>query len=192
MKLPSMTLVFLLLTAGIAHCQESSKKGNGDKGASIQTQFMVTLAEYHLEKQIPVDATEAEILKIIRSAGTAPFETIRMTASENTESMVNFGKSITVTTGRISRGPTTTRQTETMQIGTILNARIAEHANGAIAEIDYTTSRLNGEGTEDSPPDLDTNTAQATQIYAIGEPRLLSTWGTDKVTCIVVTIQRIP
>jgi len=192
MKPLSMIPVLLALTSGIARCEESEKEDKTATGPPIQTQFLVTLSEYHLEGPIPVNATEAEILDIVRDSEIKPFETVRMTAAEQTESMVNFGQQVTVTTGKVARGPVTSRQTQSVKIGTILRVRIAEHANGALAEIDYSTSRLNGNGTDDSPPDVLTNTLQATQIYKLGEQRLLSTSSIEKAPCIVVSIQRMP
>jgi len=48
------------------------------------------------------------------------------------------------------------------------------------------------EGTDDSPPDLLTNTVQSTQIYVLGQQRLLSTSSAGEAPCIVVSIRRIP
>lgn len=187
-----MIFVLLVCASAIAWCGEN---GAGDKAAAESpklAQILVTLAEYKIEKPIPVKAPEAEILKSIRDSGVMPSETVRATVAADTQSIVNFGKRVTVTTGKISRGPVTSRQTETMEIGTILQLQLTEHPKGAIAEIDYTTSRLEGGGNDDSPPDVVTNTVQATQVYALGEQRLLSTSGSENVTCIFVSIQRMP
>ena len=187
-----MTSLLLVLFSGIGQCKENPKAGDDGTASPAPTQFLVTLSEYHLEKSIPVDADEAKILEIVRESGASPYETVRMTAAADTESMVNFGRQITVTTGKVARGPITSRETQTVQIGTILQVRIASHGDGAMAEISYTTSRLDGNGTDDSTPDVLTNTVQATQIYVLGEQRLLSTSSVGKAPCIVVSIQQIP
>ena len=97
-----------------------------------------------------------------------------------------------VTTASMTRGDATTRQTKEIEIGTILKLRIKPLAKGAIAEIDYSTNRVDGDGTEDSPPDVLTNTMQSTQIYVLGKTRLLSTMGTGNLTGVVVTIREMP
>ncbi|KAA5543223.1 hypothetical protein FYK55_13180 [Roseiconus nitratireducens] len=192
MRFSCLIVVLLACTAGVARCEETAKTDDAATATPFGTQFLVTLAEYHLEEPIPVDATEVEILDSVRDSGAVPVESVRMTATEDTESMAHFGQRVTVTTGKVIRGPVTSKQTESIEIGTMLRVRVASHAKGALAEIDYSTSRLNGAGTDDSPPDVVTNTVQATQLYVLGKQRLLSTSSTGKAPCIVVSIQRIP
>jgi hypothetical protein len=191
MKPLSMALVLLVVFSSIAQCEERTKD-DASAASPSRTQFLVTLSEYHLEGSIPVKASEAEILDIMRGAGAIPVETVRMTATLDTESMVQFGKRVTVTTGSVTRGPTTSRQTQSMEIGTILQVRIESNGDGVIAEVDYSTSRLSGSGTDDSPPDVLTTTVKATQIYELGKQRLLTTSSTGDAPCIIVSIQHMP
>jgi len=189
MKLHPIIFPSLFLLVGVL-------PGNGDANAAEAavetTQYLVELAEYKLDQAIPIGLGEAEVIDAILSSGVKPVETIRLTALSNTDSMVQFGKRIAVTTASMTRGDATTRQTKEIEIGTILSLRIKPLAKGAIAEIDYSTNRVDGDGTEDSPPDVLTNTMQSTQIYVLGKTRLLSTMGTGNLTGVVVTIREIP
>lgn len=166
-----------------------------DSGGDLQpntTQYLVELSEYKLEQSIPTGLGEGEVVDAILKSGTKPVETIRLTAMSETESMVQVGRRVALTTGTMTRGGVTNRQTKDIEIGTILRIQIKQHAKGAIADIDYSTSRLDGDGTDDSPSDVLTNTMQSTQIYGLGKTRLLSTVGAGKLTGVLITVSEIP
>ena len=157
-----------------------------------EVQYLITFAEYQLDMTIPLDASESEIIDKIRSSKSAPLETIRTTAMANTDTMVQFGRRVAVIDGTMSRGTVVARQTRDIEVGSILQVRIASHPKGAIADINYSTSRLADNGTDNSPPDVVNNKVQSSQILAIGEDRILSTSSSTKTHCIVVSVQTIP
>lgn len=190
MRILSFTLVLLSFFTVVAHGEENA--ASDDVAPSAPTQFLVTLAEYRLDQPIPVEATETEILESVRRSKVTPVETVRMTAGENSENLVNFGRQVSVTAGTVSRGPVTSKQFNSVQIGTVLKVRLVSHTDGVQAEIDYSTSRVAANGTEDSPPDVVSNTVQTTQVYALGKQRLIAMSSVGDASCIVVSIQRLP
>jgi predicted RecA/RadA family phage recombinase len=193
MKPQHILIVPLFLLAAIVHVHGNARANEANAETQQNTtQYLIELSEYELEQAIPVGLGEAEVIDAIRSSGAKPVETIRLTALSDTESMVQFGKRMAVTTASITRGDAITRQTKEIEIGTILRLRIKPHAKGAIADIDYSTNRVDGEGTDDSPPDVLTNTMQSTQVYVLGKSRLLSTMGIGKLTGVIVIVREIP
>ena len=193
MKLQLIFSLLLFVFTSIAHADE--KAGTVDVDNAVQkntTQYFIALSEYQLKKAIPIGISEAEILETIRNSEAIPIETVQVTAVSETECLAKFGRRASVTTGKTTNGKAVSRQTEFMEIGTIFRVNIDSHPKGAIANIDYTTSRLDGEGTDGSPPDVATTTVQSTQILALGEERLLSVSGTSTPTCIVVFVKEIP
>lgn len=191
---PLKTLIVpLFLLASIIHVHENAPASEADaEPQQDTTQYLIELSEYELKQAIPVGLGEAETIDAILGSDAKPIETIRLTAMSDTESMVQFGKRVAVTTASMTRGDAVTRQTKEIEIGTILRLLIKPHAKGAVADIDYSTSRIDGEGTEDSPPDILTNTMQSSQVYVLGKSRLLSTTGVGKLTGVIVTVREIP
>ncbi len=155
------------------------------------TQYLVELTEYSLDKAVSIGLSEPELIVAIRDANAKPVETIRMTAMAEAESFVQLGRRITVTTGTVKNGNTASRQTTDVEIGTILRIRVKPNANEAIANIDYTTSRVEGDATDEQAPDILTNTTQSTQLYTLGKPRLLSMIDSGKRTAIIVTLREM-
>ncbi|EMI21506.1 secreted protein [Rhodopirellula maiorica SM1] len=189
---PTLLSLLVLLTASLPFGGQTRADDSGVDSEPNATQYFVELAEYKLEQSIPTGLAEDEVIASILKSGTKPVETIRLTAMSETESMVQIGRRVALTTGTMTRSGVTTRQTQEMEIGTMLRLKIKEHTKGAIADIDYTTSRLDGDGANDTPPDVVTNTIQSTQFYGLGKTRLLSTVGASKLTGVLVTVHELP
>ncbi|WP_372722937.1 hypothetical protein [Novipirellula sp.] len=189
---PKLLSLLVVLTVNLPFGGQSHAEDSGGNSQPNTTQYLVELSEYKLEQSIPTGLGEGEVVDAILKSGTKPVETIRLTAMSETESMIQVGRRVALTTGTMTRGGVTTRQTKDIEIGTILRIQIKQHAKGAIADIDYSTSRLDGDRTDDSPSDVLTNTMQSTQIYGLGKTRLLSTVGAGKLTGVLITVSEIP
>ena len=189
---PMLLSLIVLVSTGIPLGGQTHADDSDAESQSNVTQYLVELSEYNLEQAIPTGLGEDEVIDALLKGGAKPVETIRLTAMSETESMVQLGRRVALTTGTMTRNGVKTRQTTDMEIGTILRLKIKQHANGAIADIDYSTSRLDGDETNDSPPDVLTNTMQSTQVYVLGKARLLSTVGAGKLTGVLVTVREIP
>ncbi|MCO8121888.1 hypothetical protein NHH03_09085 [Stieleria sp. TO1_6] len=193
MKLHSILLALLFTSTGIATAAENVMAEKvGTPKPMVKTQYLVELSEYELEQAVPVAISESEIIDVIRRSKSKPLETVRMTAVEETDSMVQNGRRVTVTTGKVTHGNTTSRSTEQLEVGTMLRVKIVPHAKGALADVSYATSRLDGNGTDVSPPDVLTKTIESTQIYVLGKERLLSSMSADKFTCVLISVSEIP
>lgn len=181
-----LSLVCLSCATGDILAEDAGTKTEADS-----VQYLIELSEYELEKPIPIGLDERSVVNAILRAGIKPVETIRLTAMSASDSMVQVGKRISVTTDTMTRGDTTTRRFEALEIGTILRLEIEPHHDGAVANISYTTSRVDGDPSGDSPPNVLTNTVQSTQVYVLGRPRLLTTVGAGSITGILVTVRDI-
>ncbi len=91
---------------------------------------------------------------------------------KDVEGMAQFGKVANVTIGKTVNREITTRQTQNVQVGTLLKAKVRLENEAIVANITFEASRLQGNGTEDSPPDIASTTINTTQSLEIGKPRL--------------------
>ena len=193
MKLATILVPVLLSVIGNVMADEKPSGESKDPQATrSQTQYLATVAEYHLDQPFAITATEREIADYIRDQKVEPVETVRLTVMSDAYSHVQFGKRVTVTTGKIVNRDVVTRQTETIETGTILDIRIEQHARGAIANLEYTSSRLEGDGGEDSPPDMTTTTVQSTQVFELGKPRLVGARSANEKSYVMATISELP
>ena len=183
MKSFSILLASLFVFTGIARCDDHVEETE----IKIPSQYLVTLSEYHLAKPVPVEATEVEILEMLRQSKQEPVETVRLTAFADTDCMMNLSKQVNLVTGTTTRGPVVSKQTETYQVGTILRVRIVAKGEGVIAEIDYSTSRISSD--EVDFPEVQSNSVEATSYFNLGKQRLLSSSSAENAPFLVVSIQ---
>ncbi|MBB3207829.1 hypothetical protein FHS27_003656 [Rhodopirellula rubra] len=189
MKRLLLCLPLLFACTGSASADEQAGSGDLQPVASqTQTQFLVKLSEFRLDENVQIGTTEEETLETIRKQKATPFESIQITVIAGTESMAQFGKRVSVVTGTTISRDRTIQQTEQISIGSTLQVNLALHEQGVIANINYSTARLSGEGTDASPPDVLTNTAHAEQQYKLGEQRLLVARSGTESWIVVVTI----
>lgn len=70
-------------------------------GASWHHQrFLLTVSEYQIARDIPENAAESDILKVIREDNLVPLETIRLSVSNTIESSVKIGRVVSAIAGR--------------------------------------------------------------------------------------------
>jgi len=190
-SIPCVLMLFVLASSAIG--AEKEKVATAAKNPpKFQSRYVVTLAEYQLEKNLPITATEAEISAFIHDQEIEPFETLKLTGVNDTESSVNFGRTVAVTTGHVSHREGTSRQTSERSIGTVLRIRMAAHERGVIADVSYTCARILGNGTDDSFPNIYNNTVDVTQVFELGKPSLIGANLAEKSTYYFLTIEALP
>jgi hypothetical protein len=184
--------MFLSVVGNVMADEKPSGETTVPNSTRAQAQYLATVAEYRLDQPFSITASEKEVLDYIRDQKMEPVETVRRTVMSDAYSHVQFGKRVTVTTGKIVNRDVVSRQTETMEIGTILDIRIERHERGATANLEYTSSQLEGDGTEDSPPDITTTTVQTTQVFELGKPRLVGARSGSETSFVIATISELP
>ncbi|TWT79689.1 hypothetical protein CA13_10950 [Planctomycetes bacterium CA13] len=170
----------------------STDKGNGTHHSQheLPQRYFVSLAEYRFKDFNPAKVTAEKIQNAISSENASHVETVMLSAVAGFKSMVQFGRSVTVTTGRVSNRDVMTRQTQQQEIGTILEVTVSPEDQSVVADLSFSSSRIVGEGTDDSPPEFATTTIKTTQLMDIGKPTLVGASTVDKSSYIFLTISR--
>jgi hypothetical protein len=152
--------------------------------------YSITISEYRLKDVDSSKLTTENIVATIAAQKAKPFETVMLSAIAGTESMVQFGRSVTVTTGRMTNRDVTTRQTQQRQIGTILRVTASPDGGKVSATLSFESSRHVGERTDDSPPDIATTSVNSTQIFDLGQPTLIAATTAAETSYVLITISR--
>ena len=175
-----VAMYFVCFPAAVSRAQDNARPTPPEP----LDQYLVTLTEYHVAEAIPVEATEADILKIIKSPSSVAYTTVRMTATQNTQNSASFDRPVKLLGKSVG-------------IGTTLSGRFAPHRIGLIGEINYTVSRLkpkkdtNSSGSSKGQLEIASTSTQSTQTFALGEERLLLSTSKRVNSCIVVRIQQL-
>jgi len=153
---------------------------------------LVTLSEFQLPDAATPSLTADEITSQIAAKKLLPIETIRVAIVDGIEGMAQFGKQVAVTTGTTGNRDSKTRQTRDVPIGTII--RVTSKSNGSeiVLSIQYESSRLNGNGTDDSAPDILTNRITTTQAISLSKPTLLGGTSKDQSSYAILTLTKLP
>lgn len=193
MKALLFCLPMMLCVSGIAFAQEASfAETVSPEKKKTDRSYFVTVAEYHLDTAVPVTATESEIVKLINERELDPVETIRLSALSDAESQVQFASSVSVITGKITNRDRVSNVWDDREIGTMVRILLATHPRGVIADVSYSTTRLRGEGTDETPPDLAKNVIECSQVFQLGRQYLLGARSADEMTCVVLTVTELP
>jgi hypothetical protein len=103
--------------------------------------------------------------------------------------MVQFGKSVAVTTGTVIVGLQTQKIQQDRSIGTILRVNVTSADQNLMAKIDFESSRLGEAKTEDASPDILILRVQVSRTFELGVPSLLGSTSVDQGIYLVATIQ---
>ncbi len=179
--------LFGAIVFSAVHAQQAASEST-----KAPVRFMVTLSEYQLGSSVPDNASEADIVESIREKTVQPTETIRLSVINDVEGMVQFGKLATVTVGKTVNRDVTTRQSQNVQVGTMLKLTLSTENEAILANIAFEASRFQGEGTDDSPPDIASTTIKTTQLLEFGRPCLIGSSSSGKTSYVFVTVTRLP
>lgn len=154
--------------------------------------FQIKVCEFRY-KLTGANVTTEQILKSYRNnASIERIQTVRVLITEGSNTNVQFGRQQAVTVGRTNagRGMPATRQTQQMEVGTLLSASGAVEGEICHLAMRYTSSRFEGEETEDSPPNIVTTTVEGDYNLQFGKPILVAGSTEGGSTMIVVEAKR--
>ncbi|MCG8653656.1 MAG: hypothetical protein MI861_27710 [Pirellulales bacterium] len=166
------------------------------RGAGEPVSFNLRITEFSLQSPPGHQASNEQILKLLTDSkdkhGVSQLETLRLSALEGREAMVQFGRRASITTGRVSngRGGLVQRQTQFIEVGTIVRVEGKIRGDRCELELSYEASRLRGENTEDSPPDIVTSQLSGSYVAKIGQPVLLGGTDSGSTSFLVLTVER--
>ncbi len=163
--------------------------------AQVPASYIVQLTEYRLERPLEPSQTATNILEMLSGKLDdkigKPVETIRLSTLSGTESMVQFGRRVNVTVGKATtnRGETV-RNMQAIDVGTVVRVTAIPQDEKVSVSLTFESSRIGGDGDEDSPPDINKTQISTTQLLEFGKPSLVGSSTTASSSVIVVTITR--
>jgi hypothetical protein len=193
-----------VLLLGLIVCLGNSALGQDDpepaaallSASSGGECYLVQLTEFRISDSSHAGWSTDEIVKRFErreeDGDVEIVETIRLSVLSGHESMVQVGRRARVTVGVVStpgRGPT--RQMESHNIGTMVSLT-AEPADGRVLlKLSYTSSRFEGEGTDESPPDTTTFQIDATLLLEAGKPTLVGGSSASPTSYLMVSVEQV-
>lgn len=164
-----------------------------NSSSSNQASLIVQLTEYRLKLPHDPSRSVSEILAILAKPGDneeyQPIETIRMSALSGTESTVQFGRRVNVTVGTVTNRGGTTRNVQTVDIGTLVKVTPALQSGGRVAlKLKFESSRIEGDASADSSPDISTTQINTTQVLEFGKPSLVGSTTSTAGSIILITV----
>jgi len=167
-----------------------SKEKTSSKSKSWE-RYLVTVAEYRLKDIGPSELTTEGITAAIKEQKASPVEAVMLSATEGNESKVSIGRTVTVTTGKTTaRERSSSRNTQRVELGTILSVKIMPDGDQVKAELSFTASRHLGEGTDDSPPEIVSAEIDTAQLFDLGQPTLIAASTGNGSYYVLLTITR--
>ncbi len=172
--------------------------GQRQAGEQVQTdgprqKYLVQLTEFRWQGADDLKAdskTAIAALQKLPNDEVALIETIRLSTLSGYESLVQFGKSVTVTTGVVRTPGGQTRQTKSVQIGTMVRVSVKPDGDKLLVTLSYQASRMPGEGTEDCPPDTVTSQFETTLQVEADQPTLVAGTSAEESSYMVLTVAR--
>ena len=190
MRVAFLILLGLSLTMGrcCAQEEEQTSKHKASVQASLHS-YVVQFTEFKL-KTAGAELTTAAIMaayeRIQDSADIEVVETVRLSALEGFESMVQFGRRATVDVGVVNAGPgRQTRQTQQQMVGTTAQIIVQPKGEKLLLSLSYEASHFDGDGKEGSAPDTTSLQAKTTLMVEAGVPVLVA----GATSYLVVTVK---
>ncbi|WP_164101039.1 hypothetical protein [Candidatus Laterigemmans baculatus] len=189
------------LTAGVAASQDRVvKEGATAESTKAVRTFMVRFTEVRLDAAPDPSLTADEVVKLLTEPADdkapddkAPevVEMVRLSVLERNPTMVQFGRSAAVTTGQSfsGRDRPPVRQTQMMQVGTAVHVLATPQDDKVLLETTYESSRFDGEGTADGPPEIATVQIAGRLLLEPGKPTLVGGTSAKSGTYLLVIIE---
>ncbi len=166
-------------------------------GASTATSrpYLIEVIEFQIDASDGADLSPEQLVESypqMKSDGLLKrAETIRFHASVKKASFVNFGKQIALTTGATLAGPDrpVARQVKQFEIGTTAEVMLDSADKGqASLQVVYRSSRVAGEGTDDTPPEILSISMEASLVLELGKTKLLGGTSADPNVYVLITV----
>lgn len=156
--------------------------------------YVVQFTEFRFKEAPESPLTTKDILQSfeqLRKDGRLEIiETVRLSALEQCEAMVQFGRSVAVTTGATALpNGRSNRQFQFRQVGTLVRVTAQPKQEKILLNVMYEASRLGPETKEDAPQDINQVTFNTTLMIEPGRPTLVGSDSADTSSLLLVTIE---
>ena len=167
----------------------------GDASTATRRQYLIEVIEFQIAASDGADLSAEQLVESypqMKSDGLLKrAETTRFYASEKKPSFVNFGKQIELTSASTlaEQGRPVARQVKQIEIGTTAEVLLDSVGEGQVAlQVVYRSSRVEGEGTDDSPPDIQSINMEASLVLELGKTKLLGGTSANPNVYVLITI----
>ena len=155
----------------------------------LPAQYIITLSEYRLKDHDFSELTAAKIAGAIKAENATPVETIVLSATSGAESMVSFGRAVTVTVGHTTtRQGNKLRKTQKIDLGTSLRVTPTAVGKRVEAIVLFNSSRHAGVGTDDSPPNIIATKIETKQLLDLDNPTLIGATTAGETSFVFLTV----
>lgn len=161
--------------------------------AGLQS-YVVQLTEFQLESSSDPKLTADNIVQsfdeMANEGKLEVVQIIRLSALERRETMVQFGKMVTVTSAVLPAGPGRgeSRRTQQLEVGTLARLTAEPQEGKVLLQLSYEASRVEGDGHEDSPPEIRRIQFHTSLLIEPGKPVLVGGVSIEETSFLLVSI----
>jgi hypothetical protein len=199
---------FLLLLAACVLAPEvvvGQEENPREAGAASPKSYVVQLTEFRFANAVDPKLTAAHIVHAFQQADAEKsfelIETVRLTALESHETMVQFGRNTAVTVGvaNFSGAPNfpggrNTRQTQYRQVGTLVRLTAQSQAEKVLLKLSYEVSRLEAQAPDDleaDSPDVIVIQFDTALLIEPGKPTLVGGTSAEPSNFLLVSVEEL-
>jgi hypothetical protein len=175
-----------------------------EAGAASPKSYVVQFTEFRLKNAADPNLSAADIVQAFQQPNAEEtlelIETVRLSALDGHESMVQFGKSAAVTMGVANFGGApnfpgggrgNARQVQYRQVGTLVRLTAQSQAEKVLLKLSYEVSRLEApapDSAEDDAPDVNVIQFNTTLLVEPGKPTLVGGTSAEPTDFLVVSV----
>lgn len=187
---PGLLICFAILLVSPLPAQASDDAvAEPARVSAARLSFDVQLTEYKFDQPLdPSLSTQAIVEMLAKPAADADYEVVtsrRLSVDNEIEALVQTGQTVRLTTGTTQTPRGVSRNTKEYHVGKITRVIVASRVDGVLVNLDYTSSGVDEDRSEDQLPLIEKTTVQVTKTIELGKPALL---GSSRDSVILVTV----
>ena len=154
-------------------------------------QYLLTLSEYRMKGLDVSGLTAEKIVAAIATDKAKLLETTMLTAIAGTENRVSFGRTVAFKNGVVnSRGGKSQNYTY-RDVGTVLSATPITEGQRVRLALNFSSSRVTGEGTDDTPQSNVAISIEINQLFELARPTLVGANTAGETSYLFLTVTRL-
>ncbi len=150
------------------------------------SRFFVTVSEYQSEIAPAPNASAGSIMQMLMAENTKPVRTLRVSTIDECATQLSTSERVAITSPQTPGSSTTTTKPMYLEVGTMLDLRPKRVASGVLVELSYNVDQL--QKNNGPVPSIKAKTVQTTDLFEIGEPKLVGGLTGDGYFYLVVTV----
>jgi hypothetical protein len=162
--------------------------------------YMLQLDQYRFTDGATASLSATELLGKLLSpdSGAVLVQTMRLSVLGGEKCTVQFGKSVGVVRGTVTRGPTVQKQMSDVQVGSMIRVIVTQVNDLAKVDLSYETSQLiekpreneevESQETAESGDNIATMNVETVKLVEIGKSYLVAGTSADKSSYLVLTL----